>query len=158
MFMRKSKALVVMLTAAMLLVGALELRPAGDSERSDQDGFAVPMSGTATSLAPDAGINAQIAVEYINKYEGGILGRPVQAFIYDTKGDPQTTVDVFGKLIENDGVEAVLGCLSSSTGLAIAPRVENRWKIPTLLLEATTMQMFTYRGAKPQVCIQDWPR
>ena len=151
MFMRKSKALVVMLTAAMLLVGALGAAASGEIPSGPiKIGFAVPMSGTATSLAPDAGINAQIAVEYINKYEGGILGRPVQAFIYDTKGDPQTTVDVFGKLIENDGVEAVLGCLSSSTGLAIAPRVENRWKIPTLLLEATTMQMFTTAVPNPK--------
>ena len=151
MFMRKSKALVVMLTAAMLLVGALGAAASGEIPSGPiKIGFAVPMSGTATSLAPDAGINAQIAVEYINKYEGGILGRPVQAFIYDTKGDPQTTVDVFGKLIENDGVEAVLGCLSSSTGLAIAPRVENRWKIPTLLLEATTMQMFTTAVSNPK--------
>jgi len=151
MLMRKSKALVVMLTAAMLLVGALGAAASGEIPSGPiKIGFAVPMSGTATSLAPDAGINAQIAVEYINKYEGGILGRPVQAFIYDTKGDPQTTVDVFGKLIENDGVEAVLGCLSSSTGLAIAPRVENRWKIPTLLLEATTMQMFTTAVPNPK--------
>ncbi len=158
MFMRKSKALVVMLTAAMLLVGALGAAASGEIPSGPiKIGFAVPMSGTATSLAPDAGINAQIAVEYINKYEGGILGRPVQAFIYDTKGDPQTTVDVFGKLIENDGVEAVLGCLSSSTGLAIAPRVENRWKVPTLLLEATTMQMFTSAVPNPKYVFRIGP-
>jgi branched-chain amino acid transport system substrate-binding protein len=158
MLMRKSKALVVMLTAAMLLVGALGGAASGEIPSGPiKIGFAVPMSGTATSLAPDAGINAQIAVEYINKYEGGILGRPVQAFIYDTKGDPQTTVDVFGKLIENDGVEAVLGCLSSSTGLAIAPRVENRWKVPTLLLEATTMQMFTSAVPNPKYVFRIGP-
>lgn len=158
MLMRKSKALVVMLTAAMLLVGALGAAASGEIPSGPiKIGFAVPMSGTATSLAPDAGINAQIAVEYINKYEGGILGRPVQAFIYDTKGDPQTTVDVFGKLIENDGVEAVLGCLSSSTGLAIAPRVENRWKVPTLLLEATTMQMFTSAVPNPKYVFRIGP-
>ncbi len=87
MFMRKSKALVVMLTAAMLLVGALGAAASGEIPSGPiKIGFAVPMSGTATSLAPDAGINAQIAVEYINKYEGGILGRPVQAFIYDYQG------------------------------------------------------------------------
>lgn len=158
MVMRRTRTLVVVLTVVMLLMGAVGGAASGEIPSGPiKIGFAVPMSGTATSLAPDAGINAEIAVEYINKYEGGILGRPVKAYIYDTKGDPQTAVDVFGKLIENDGVEAVLGCLSSGTGLAIAPRVESKWKIPTLLLEATTMQMFTTAVPNPKYVFRIGP-
>jgi len=112
-------------------------------------GFAVPMSGVATALSPDAGAKAEVAAEYINKYEGGILGRKVEPIIYDTKGNAQTTVELFGKLVENDGVEAILGCLSSSTGLAVASMVEEKWQIPTLLLEATTMDMFSEADPDP---------
>ena len=50
-----------------------------------------------------------------------------------------------------------MGCLSSSTGLAIAPRVENRWKVPTLLLEATTLQMFTSAVPNPKYVFRIGP-
>lgn len=105
-------------------------------------GFVVPLSGVASTLSPNAGVNAELAVEYMNKYENGILGRQIKPIIYDEK-NAQTAVELFGKLVENDKAEAILGCLSSSTGLAVAPKVETQWKIPTLLLESTTMALFT---------------
>jgi len=120
-------------------------------------GFVVPMSGTATALSPDAGITAQLAVDYINKYEGGILGKEVQAIIYDEKGNAQATVEAFGKLVENDKVEAILGCLSSSTALAVARKVEEEWQIPTLLLEGTTMEMFTEADPNPKYLFRIGP-
>jgi len=120
-------------------------------------GFAIPMSGVATSLFPDAKIKAETAVEYINKYEGGILGRKVEPIIYDSKANAQTTVEICGKLVEYDKVEAILACLSSGTGLAIAPKVEEKWQIPTLLLEATTMEMFTEADPNPKYLFRIGP-
>lgn len=119
-------------------------------------GFVVPLSGTMATLSPNARVTAELAVEYINKYEGGILGRPVKPIIYDEK-NPQTAVEVFGKLIESDKVEAILGCLSSGTGMAVAPKVEAQWKIPTLLLESTTMAMFTTVIPKPKYVFRIGP-
>ena len=150
MLVKRAKCLIVCLAVAMLLVGTM-CAGAGAADQKEKGkiptepikiGFVVPMSGVAATLSPNADINAELAVEYMNKHEGGILGRPIKPIIYDEK-NAQTAVEFFGKLVENDKVEAILGCLSSSTGLAVAPKVEAQWKIPTLLLESTTMALFT---------------
>lgn len=165
MLLKRAKSFIGCLSIAIFLLGTGAIASAADQKEKRgkiptepiKIGFAVPMSGVAASLSPNAGVNAELAAEYINKYEGGILGRPVKAIIYDTKANAQTTVELFGKLIENDKVEAVLGCLSSSTGMAVAPKVEEQWKIPTLLLEATTMAMFTTVDPKPKYVFRIGP-
>ena len=148
MLAKSAKSIIMCLVVAGFLMAAIS----ADAVAADQKakiptepikiGFVVPLSGVAATLSPNAGINAGLAVDYINKYEKGILGRPVKAIIYDEK-NAQNAVEVFGKLVENDKVEAILGLLSSSSGLAVAPQVETKWKIPTLFLESTTMALFT---------------
>jgi branched-chain amino acid transport system substrate-binding protein len=148
MLVRRGRSLVVCLGIAVFLMGTISAVVSAADQKAKiptepiKIGFVVPLSGVAATLSPNAGINAELAVEYINKYEKGILGRPVKPIVYDEK-NAQNAVEVFGKLVENDRVEAILGCLSSSTGLAVAPKVEAKWKIPTLLLESTTMALFT---------------
>ncbi len=143
---KRARSFIVCFAVAMFLMGAMGAGAADQKAKIPTDpikiGFVVPLSGVAATLSPNAGINAELAAEYINKYEGGILGRPVKPIIYDEK-NAQTAVELFGKLTEDDKVEAILGCLSSSSGLAVAPKVEAQWKIPTLLLESTTMALFT---------------
>lgn len=156
MFAKRAGSFVVCLVGVMFLSGILCANGSAADTREKgkipnepiKIGFVVPMSGVAATLSPNADVNAQLAVEYMNKYEGGILGRPIKPIIYDEK-NAQNSVEVFGKLVENDKVEAILGCLSSSAGLAVAPKVETQWKIPTLLLESTTMALFTKVIPKP---------
>jgi len=136
MLAKRAKSFVVCLVGVMFLLGTMCAGvSAADSKEKGKIpsepikiGFVVPMSGVAATLSPNADVNAELAVEYMNKYEGGILGRPIKPIIYDEK-NAQTSVEVFGKLVENDKVEAILGCLSSSAGLAVAPKVEAQWKI-----------------------------
>ncbi len=146
MLVKRAGSFIVCLTVAVFMMGAMVAGAADQKAKIPTDpikiGFVVPLSGVAATLSPNAGINAELAAEYINKYEGGILGRQVKPIIYDEK-NAQTAVELFGKLTEDDKVEAILGCLSSSSGLAVAPKVEAQWKIPTLLLESTTMALFT---------------
>jgi len=160
MFLKRVKLSIVCVVIVVLLAGVIGVvAGAADNIPSGpmKIGFAIPLSGVATSLAPDLGVKAEIAVEYINKYEGGILGRKVKPIIYDTKCNPQTTVELCEKLVESDKVEAMMGCLSSSTGLAIASKVEKEWQIPTLLLEATTMDMFTKADPNPKYLFRIGP-
>ncbi|MGZ3559743.1 MAG: ABC transporter substrate-binding protein, partial [Thermodesulfobacteriota bacterium] len=132
MLVTRGKSFVVCLVIAVFLIGTISaIADAADQKANIPTGpikigFVVPLSGVAATLSPNAGINAELAVEYMNKYEKGILGRPIKPIIYDEK-NAQNAVEVFGKLVENDKVEAILGCLSSSTGLAVAPKVETKW-------------------------------
>ena len=148
MSVRRAKSFIVCLVIAVFFIGTISAVAGAADQKAKiptepiKIGFVVPLSGVAATLSPNAGINAELAGEYMNKYEKGILGRPVKLIIYDEK-NAQNAVEVFGKLVENDKVEAILGILSSSIGLAVAPQVEAKWKIPTLLLESTTMALFT---------------
>jgi len=159
MFFKKIKFSIMSLVITIILIGAIGTVAGSTGEIPSgpiKIGFAVPLSGAATSLSPYAKVKVEAAVEYINKH-GGILGRKVEPIIYDTKTNAQTTVELFGKLVEGDKVEAILGCLSSSTGLAIAIKVEEEWQIPTLLLEATTMDMFTIADKNPKYLFRIGP-
>lgn len=153
MSVKRARSFIVCMAITMFLIG-ITGSGAGAADQKGKIptdpikiGFVIPMSGVAATLSPNADINAQLAVDYINK-EGGILGRQVAPIIYDEK-NAQASVELFGKLVENDKAEAILGCLSTSSGLAVAPKVESQWKIPTLLLESTTMALFTKVIPKP---------
>lgn len=65
----------------------------------------------------------QLAIEEINA-SGGVLGRPVTAFISDTSSDPDTTVRELEKLIDHDKVSAIVGCWTSACRKTAKPIVE----------------------------------
>jgi len=67
---------------------------------------------------------ALLAVEEINA-SGGLLGRPVQAFIADGESDPAAFQSHAWKLIQSDKVQALFGCWTSSSRKAVKTVVEN---------------------------------
>jgi urea transport system substrate-binding protein len=86
-----------------------------------------------------AKLGLELAVKEINA-GGGILGRPVQVIYEDDKTDPAVAVGATHKLIERDGVLAVVGPITSRNLNAIAPVIES---LKTPLLYATN-----YEGGK----------
>jgi branched-chain amino acid transport system substrate-binding protein len=62
----------------------------------------------------------QLMVETMNK-EGGILGRQIEFFNYDDKGDQLEAVNVVKRLIKEDKVSVVIGTNSSGRNIAVAP-------------------------------------
>jgi branched-chain amino acid transport system substrate-binding protein len=83
---------------------------------------------------------AKMAFDEINK-EGGVLGRPLELVVYDTKSRPEDSVNAVRRMIENDGVCAIMGANTSSINLATAPLVD-RAKIPQIGT-ATTNPLIT---------------
>lgn len=53
--------------------------------------------------------------------EGGIGGRPIELIVEDTASDSSTGANKMRKLIENDGVDFVVGSNTSAVVLAVAP-------------------------------------
>ena len=76
-----------------------------------------------------------LAVEEINA-KGGLLGRPVELVIYDTKGRPEDTVNAARRMIEKDKVVAIAGTNYSGLQIAIRPLSE-RAQVPILATSAT---------------------
>ena len=71
-----------------------------------------------------------LAVEEINA-KGGLLGRPVELVIYDTKGRPEDTVNAARRMIEKDKVVAIGGANYSGINIATAP-IAAQGKVPQI--------------------------
>jgi branched-chain amino acid transport system substrate-binding protein/urea transport system substrate-binding protein len=102
-------------------------------------GAVLPFSGGVELYGAQAKLGIDLAVKEINA-AGGILGRPVEALYEDDKTDPVAAVEATRKLVERDGVLAVVGPITSRNLNAIAPIVEGT---KTPLLYATN-----YEGGK----------
>ncbi len=122
-------------TAGLLLAGVADAR-AADPIRI---GAVLPFSGGVELYGAQTKLGLDLAAWEINA-AGGILGRPVELLYEDDKTNPDAAVAATQKLIERDGVFAVVGPITSRNLDAMAP-VMARLKTP--LLYATN-----YEGGK----------
>jgi len=109
------------------------------SAESIKIGAVLPFSGGVELYGGQAKLGLDLAAKDINA-GGGILGRPVELIYEDDKTDPAVAVAATRKLIERDGVLAVVGPITSRNLNAIAPAIESA---KTPLLYATN-----YEGGK----------
>lgn len=116
--------------------------------------------GTLTALSgPFApwGVNVtngmQMAAADIND-AGGIDGRPIELVERDTQSDPQEGVTALRGMIDQDGVIAAGGVISSDVGLATA-RIAEQNEVPLFLVKAgsgailTADSRYTFRTCLP---------
>jgi branched-chain amino acid transport system substrate-binding protein len=117
------KPLSIVLVAVMALV--VVLWGLGPSPAAAKDsvklGLLAPFSPPGD---PAAGKRmrwgAELAIEYINNEMGGVLGgRPVELVVEDDAGTPADGIAGFRKLVQKDGVVAVVGQYHSSVCLAV---------------------------------------
>ena len=81
---QRAKSFIVCIAMAIFLTGTISAIASAADEKEKgkiptepiKIGFVVPMSGVAASLSPNAGINAELAAEYMNKYEERYIGPP----------------------------------------------------------------------------------
>ncbi|MGC8777860.1 MAG: ABC transporter substrate-binding protein [Candidatus Caldatribacteriaceae bacterium] len=71
-------------------------------------GLVMGLTGPWASIDTPATNGAKLAAEEINK-AGGVLGRPIELKIVDTKADEGETVAAVIRLIENEKVSALVG-------------------------------------------------
>jgi branched-chain amino acid transport system substrate-binding protein len=87
-----------------------------------------PFTGPAAGLGLEAKKGIEFAVAQFNA-AGGSDGKKVELISYDDRGNRAEAVSVVRKMIENDGVQAIVGGSLSLTSIAAAP-VVNEAKIP----------------------------
>lgn len=117
------KRILSLSVLAALAVSALFFgcQPTGDIEI----GVVFPLTGGAGKYGEDAKLGVELAVSEING-RGGIKGRQVKALFEDDQSSPQQALSAFNKLVSTDRVPAVIGGMTSSAALAIAPVAEQR--------------------------------
>jgi branched-chain amino acid transport system substrate-binding protein len=87
-------------------------------------GAILPLTGDDSFWGENAKNGIMLALEDVNT-KGGINGRELEVVFEDGKCDPKNSVTAMQKLVEIDGVKAVVGEVCSSATLAIAPIAQN---------------------------------
>lgn len=136
----KKRVLTVTAAAALTLaLGCGAFAQDLDTENPIKIGYVGALSGD-TALWGQAGLNGmELTAKQINE-EGGILGREVQIIGLDGKGAPDDSVTAYKKLVEEEGVCAVVGTNFSSCNIAIAA-VADELEVPVIATAASNDQV-----------------
>ncbi len=98
-------------------------------------GMLAPTSGDLAVYGQAVFNAGTMAVEEINA-AGGINGATVELIHYDNEGDPTKSMTLFSKLVDEDGIVALVGPVISGTSLVVGPLAEEAG-IPMLSPTAT---------------------
>ena len=113
-------------------------------------GLLAPTSGVFADFGKLMSQSANLAVEIING-QGGILGRDIQIVQEDDQGDPAIAGERARKLLTSDGVDILLGTVSSATTLAVLPHVNQARKVYFYPLDGEDKTCVPGGGTNPLV-------
>ncbi len=102
-------------------------------------GYPANLTGIQASLDGPMLNGAKLAASEINE-AGGVLGRPIELVVYDSKSDATTISTVASQLIDSDKVVGIIGFADSDSVLAIGPQVQTA-KIPFITPGATSPKL-----------------
>jgi branched-chain amino acid transport system substrate-binding protein len=143
---------------------------AGGSEGADAgtaEGEPIPIGMLTALSGPFApwGVNVrngmQMAVQEIND-AGGVDGRPLQLVERDTQSEPEEGVTALRGMIDQDGIIAAGGVISSDVGLATS-RIAEQNQVPLFLVKSgsssilTPDSRFTFRTCLPAAAMTMQP-
>ncbi|MFG3593935.1 ABC transporter substrate-binding protein [Bradyrhizobium sp. RDI18] len=120
-------ALVLAAMAGSMMSDQTYAAPPGSNEI--RIGNTAPYTGPASAY----GVIAKVISAYLDKVnaEGGINGRKVNMITYDDAYDPNKTMEMTRKLVEDDQVLFTLGTIGTNTNAAIQPYLNSK-KVPQL--------------------------
>ena len=104
-------------------------------------GAVLPVSGPMGQVGERISDTGAFAVELFNE-AGGIHGCPVEYVLRDTQGQPTVGVDAAKSLVDLEGVQALIGAVSSGVSLPVLTSVAVPSKI-TQVSCCSTSQSFT---------------
>jgi len=85
-------------------------------------GLLLDYTGSLAEFGPNIETGAQLAAKQIND-AGGVLGKPIELIKGDSGTNPQVAVEAATRLINVEGVQAMIGSLSSGVTIAVAEGV-----------------------------------
>ena len=127
---------------ALLLAGILTAgfvaAACGDDEEQEplKIGFLNVFTGSLAEFGPAIQSGAELAITHINA-AGGVFGQDVVLIAGDTQVDPTVAVEEARRLIDIEGVHAIIGPLASTIAIAVAESVTGPAGIPTISPSAT---------------------
>lgn len=95
-------------------------------------GATLSETGPASFLGDPEAKTLKLLVEQINA-AGGVKGEKIKLFLYDDGGDPNKARTFATRLVEDDGVIAIIGGTTTGTTMAVIPVAEEA-KVPFISL------------------------
>lgn len=95
-------------------------------------GSVVSATGSTAFLGDPEAKTLKLVADQINA-KGGILGRPIELILYDDGGDANKALTFATRLVEDDGVVAMVGGTSTGATMAMIPVFEDA-EIPFISL------------------------
>ncbi|MCY4615874.1 MAG: ABC transporter substrate-binding protein, partial [Chloroflexi bacterium] len=136
--LRPLRMLATLVVAASMLAAAC-----GDDEGEQlRIGVLVDFSGPLAEFSEPTMSAIELAVLHINE-AGGVNGRDVVLVTGDTRVDPTQGVEEARRLIDVEGVHAIVGPLSSTVTLAVVSSVAREAGIPMISPSATSPALST---------------
>lgn len=109
------KKLVMLLT---VFVFGFTLAACQPKEETVKFGVLGPLSGQYADYGQSVENAARLAAEEINE-AGGVLGKNLEIIAYDSKGDAVEGVNGYNRLVNEDGIDALIGGTFSGVTVAI---------------------------------------
>ena len=103
-------------------------------------GFLADFSGPLAEFGPAIQTGVELAIKHLND-AGGVLGHDVVLVVGDTGLDPTQATEEARRLIEVEGVHAIVGPLASSITLAVTESVAASAGVPIISPSATSPQL-----------------
>lgn len=108
----------------MAMVLALLAAPAADAQQSIKIGSFLAVTGPAAFLGDPEKKTLELYVRSLNE-AGGILGRPLELVVYDTGSNAKNAVTFVRRLIEQDGVDFIIGGSTTGETMAVIELVQD---------------------------------
>ena len=119
--------------AAISLTGAAQ----ADEATALKIGLLLDLSSGSPEVYRDRQRAFELAIEHVNE-GGSVFGLPVTFAVADATADPEKAVAAARRLVEDEGVHAIVGPNASASALPVAERVTGPAAIPTVSFSATS--------------------
>ena len=120
------KSLTKIAVSCATVIAGLSMISCGRSGSSTiKVGGVAPLSGGVAVYGVECKNGIDLAIEEINA-AGGINGKTLEFICEDDEGDPAKSVNAYKKLVTNDGVEYVIGSLTSGCTIALTNLAQNQ--------------------------------
>ncbi len=127
---------------ALMLVAAIGLVAAACDDDDDgggqlKIGYLADFSGPLAEFGPEIQTGVQLAIDHINA-AGGVNGEDVVFVTGDTQVDQTVGVEEARRMVDIEGVHAIVGPLASTITIAVAETVTGPAQVPTISPSATS--------------------
>ena len=106
---------VILFISTLTLVFALSACGGSDSVKF---GIIGPLTGEYSQYGTATRDGALLAAAELNEADG-VLGKDLEVIAYDSKGDPVEGVQAYNRLVEQDGIDALIGGTFSGVTMAV---------------------------------------